>query len=204
VTSVSRPAISRAGRDALIEEATVDSNNEQEQITGLFTMLEEHLALPFDTAVLGMTVTVAMVDLTVAHEIAAIVSPRRRIRTSSRSRSEIAPTGARAPRSNLAHPPTDPGTPARCPPPPGTNPRNLQQSPLGRRAEIPDRRDPHRCSAFSHRRRRIDRSNASWSVTDSARTRAMMPESRPSSHQARPQSGPARTIALTAWLPAST
>ena len=35
-------------------------------------MLEDNLALPFGTSVLGMTVTVAKVDLTVSHEIVAI------------------------------------------------------------------------------------------------------------------------------------
>jgi len=58
--------------DTLIEEATVDCYNEHEQITGLFTMIDEHLALPFDTEVLGVTVTVTKVDLTVDHEIIAI------------------------------------------------------------------------------------------------------------------------------------
>jgi len=70
--SSSRPAISKAELDALIEEATVDCYNEAEQITGLFTMLEDHLALPFQSAVLGMTVTVAKVDLTGNDEIVAI------------------------------------------------------------------------------------------------------------------------------------
>ena len=58
--------------DALIEEATVDAYNEHEQITGLFTMLDEHLAVPFDTELLGITVTVQKVDLTVEHEIVAV------------------------------------------------------------------------------------------------------------------------------------
>ena len=55
----------------MIEEATVDAYNEHEQITGLFTMLDEHLAVPFDTELLGITVTVKD-DLTVEHEIVAI------------------------------------------------------------------------------------------------------------------------------------
>jgi hypothetical protein len=58
--------------DALIEEATVDAYNDQEQVTGLFTMLDEHLAVPFDTELLGVTVTVNKLDLTVEHEIIAI------------------------------------------------------------------------------------------------------------------------------------
>jgi len=58
--------------DALIEEATVDAYNDREQVTGLFTMLDEHLAVPFDTELLGVTVTVKKLDLTVEHEIIAI------------------------------------------------------------------------------------------------------------------------------------
>ncbi|MCM2578547.1 calcium-binding protein [Streptomyces meridianus] len=42
----------------MIEEATVDAYGEDEQRTGLFTMLEEHLDVPFTTVVLGVEVTV--------------------------------------------------------------------------------------------------------------------------------------------------
>ena len=38
---------------ALIEQATVDAYNESEQATGFFTMIEENLALPFVTQMLG-------------------------------------------------------------------------------------------------------------------------------------------------------
>ena len=67
-----RPKPSTKLLDAMIEEATVDAYNDEEQITGLFTMLEEHLALPFQTVVLGVTVTVTKIDLTVGNEIVAI------------------------------------------------------------------------------------------------------------------------------------
>jgi hypothetical protein len=70
--SSSRPAISKAALDALIDEATVDCYNEAEQVTGLFTMLEDHLALPFPTTVLGVTVTVTRVDLADNNQIVAI------------------------------------------------------------------------------------------------------------------------------------
>jgi Calcium binding len=63
---------SDARLDALIEEATVDCYNEEEQVTGLFTMLEGNLAVPFQTSVLGVSVTVASVDLTDNNEIVAI------------------------------------------------------------------------------------------------------------------------------------
>ncbi len=46
----------------LIEEATVDAHDESEQLVGLVTMLEEHLAVPFQTSVLGADVTVTRVD----------------------------------------------------------------------------------------------------------------------------------------------
>jgi hypothetical protein len=46
----------------MIEEATVDAYDASEQATGWFTMLEEHLALPFETDVLGILVTVAEIN----------------------------------------------------------------------------------------------------------------------------------------------
>lgn len=64
--------MTQAELDALIEEAIVDCYNDEEQITGLFTMIDEHLAVPFRTEVLGAEVTVAKVDLTIGHEIVAI------------------------------------------------------------------------------------------------------------------------------------
>ncbi|UQA94222.1 calcium-binding protein [Streptomyces halobius] len=50
--------------EALIAEATVDAYGEDEQLTGLFTMIEENLAVPFTTTVLGVEVNVIGVDLT--------------------------------------------------------------------------------------------------------------------------------------------
>jgi hypothetical protein len=70
--SSSRPKPSIKLLDTMIEEATIDAYSDEEQITGLFTMLEEHLALPFDTEVLGMNVTVRKIDLTAGNEIVAI------------------------------------------------------------------------------------------------------------------------------------
>lgn len=48
----------------LVAEAVVDCHDEGEQLTGLFAMIEENLALPFATRVLGVEVTVESVDLT--------------------------------------------------------------------------------------------------------------------------------------------
>jgi len=58
--------------DRLIAEATVDCYNESEEITGIFTMLEEELAVPFVTKLLGVEVTVERVDLNDAGEIVAV------------------------------------------------------------------------------------------------------------------------------------
>jgi hypothetical protein len=71
----SRPADPGQARlDALIEEATVDCYNEDEQVTGLYTMIEDNLALPFETSVLGMAVSVVSVDLSDGGQIVAICS----------------------------------------------------------------------------------------------------------------------------------
>jgi len=62
----------RAELDRLIEEATVDCYNESEQVTGLYTMIEDRLELPFQTELLDISVTVEAVDLTRRDEIVAI------------------------------------------------------------------------------------------------------------------------------------
>lgn len=67
-------SLSGAQLDAMVEEATVDCYNEDEQLTGLFTMIEENLVLPFETHVLGVRVTVESVDLRDRGEIVAICS----------------------------------------------------------------------------------------------------------------------------------
>jgi hypothetical protein len=58
----------------LIEEATVDCYNDDEQVTGLYTKVEEHLELPFETTVLGVKVTVGGVDLRDTGDIVALCS----------------------------------------------------------------------------------------------------------------------------------
>jgi hypothetical protein len=49
--------------DKLIEEATVDCSNEEEQASGFFTMIEENLAVPFATRVLGIAVSVVAIEM---------------------------------------------------------------------------------------------------------------------------------------------
>jgi hypothetical protein len=61
------PAVGRMSRkqlDALVEEATVDCYDEDEQLSGVYTMIEDNLAMPFRTTVLGVDVTVEDIDLT--------------------------------------------------------------------------------------------------------------------------------------------
>jgi hypothetical protein len=72
MTPPPQPTITNAELDALIEQATVDCYNEAEQLTGLFTMIEDALELPFKTSVLGMTVTVTGIDLTDTDQIVAV------------------------------------------------------------------------------------------------------------------------------------
>jgi hypothetical protein len=67
--------------DELIEQATVDANDESEQKIGFHTMLDEHLDLPFSTEVLGVEVAVEQVDISDDNHIVAIC---RRNRSSQR------------------------------------------------------------------------------------------------------------------------
>lgn len=62
----------RARLKALIEDAILDAYNESEQRTGFYTMLDEHLDMPFDTQILGATATVERIDMTGDMQIVAI------------------------------------------------------------------------------------------------------------------------------------
>jgi hypothetical protein len=64
--------LNKARLDELVEEAIVDCYNESEQVTGLYTMIEDNLAVPFETTVLGVPVTVVRVRLTSQDEIVAV------------------------------------------------------------------------------------------------------------------------------------
>ena len=66
------PSFSKANLEKLIEEAVVDAYTEEEQAVGFFTMMEEHLALPFSATVLGIDVVVEKVDMTRSGQIVAI------------------------------------------------------------------------------------------------------------------------------------
>jgi uncharacterized Zn finger protein len=63
---------SRDRLERLIAEATRDCYNESEECTGLLTMIQENLDLPFVTTVLGVAVTVTAIDITDGDRIAAV------------------------------------------------------------------------------------------------------------------------------------
>jgi hypothetical protein len=67
----------RAALEALVAEATVDCYNDSECVTGFYTMLDEHLDLPFQTSVLGTEVTVSGIDLTADERIVVICARGR-------------------------------------------------------------------------------------------------------------------------------
>jgi hypothetical protein len=54
---------SDAELDALVEQAIVDAYDEYEQLASFHVVIEEHLAVPFRTTVLGDEVTVTKIDL---------------------------------------------------------------------------------------------------------------------------------------------
>jgi hypothetical protein len=66
------PHLNKARLAEMIGEATVDAYGESEQTTGWFTMIDENLAVPFETKVLDVTVVVERVDLDETEHIVAI------------------------------------------------------------------------------------------------------------------------------------
>src|SRR5262245_11931327 len=58
--------------DELIEQAIVDAYGPAEQAVGFHATLEQELALPLNTAVLGVTVSVKKLDVTDRGEVVAI------------------------------------------------------------------------------------------------------------------------------------
>ena len=65
---------SNAKLDEMIEDAIVDAYDESEQTLGFYTMLEENLAMPFKTQVLGVEVVVDRIDMTDDEQIVAVCS----------------------------------------------------------------------------------------------------------------------------------
>ena len=71
------PRINKRRIEEMIEQATVDCHGESEQMTGWFTVLDEYLAVPFETTVLGFPVTVERVDLNRSEQIVAVCARGR-------------------------------------------------------------------------------------------------------------------------------
>lgn len=72
-----RGGLSMATLDRMIAEALVDAYGEDEQRVALYTMLEDHLTVPFRTNVLGVEMTIQRVDLTDDGQIVAICTRGR-------------------------------------------------------------------------------------------------------------------------------
>jgi hypothetical protein len=66
--------LSDAELDALVAQATVDAYDEYEQLASFHVVIEEHLAVPLRTTVLGVEVTVTKIDLLPGSGIVAICS----------------------------------------------------------------------------------------------------------------------------------
>lgn len=64
--------LSKVRLDELVEEALVDAYGESEQVTGFYTMMENDLRLPFETKILGTTVTVEGIDITENDQLVAV------------------------------------------------------------------------------------------------------------------------------------
>jgi len=69
---------SEAELDALIAQATVDCYNEGEELAGFAVMIEDNLAMPFETSVLGVTVTVKKIGQTDSGIVAICVRGKHR------------------------------------------------------------------------------------------------------------------------------
>lgn len=65
---------SRTDLEAMVAEATIDCYNDSECVTGFYTMIDEHLEVPFQTEVLGVDVTVTGIDMGDDDQIVAICS----------------------------------------------------------------------------------------------------------------------------------
>ena len=70
--------LSEAELDALIAQATVDCYNEDEELAGFAAMIEDNLAVPFETTVLGVTVSVRKIGQTESGIVAICVRGKHR------------------------------------------------------------------------------------------------------------------------------
>ncbi|MGO9255254.1 MAG: calcium-binding protein [Bryobacteraceae bacterium] len=64
--------LSKERLNELLQEATADAHDESEQAMGFQAVIEDELRLPFDTEMLGTTVTVESIDLTEDDRLVAV------------------------------------------------------------------------------------------------------------------------------------
>jgi hypothetical protein len=64
--------LSKARLEELVDDTLTDAYGESEQVTGIYTMLENDLHLPFETQILGMTATVESIDITEDDQLVAV------------------------------------------------------------------------------------------------------------------------------------
>ena len=69
--------LSKSELDEMIEEALVDAYGESEQVTALYTMIEENMSFPFESVILGAKVQIEKVDLTDDERIVFVCRRRR-------------------------------------------------------------------------------------------------------------------------------
>jgi hypothetical protein len=62
----------RSQLDVLITDATIDAYDESEQRMGFYTMIMDHLSLPFETTILGVPVVVESLEICAAEQLVAI------------------------------------------------------------------------------------------------------------------------------------
>lgn len=61
----------------MVAEATVDCHDDGEAVMGFYTMIGDHVEVPFHTCVLGVDVTVSDIDLSDSGQIVAICARGR-------------------------------------------------------------------------------------------------------------------------------
>lgn len=61
----------------MIRAATVDCYNESEEVTGWLTVIQDNLAVPFETCVLGTQAMVQRIELNAAGQIVAVCARGR-------------------------------------------------------------------------------------------------------------------------------
>ncbi len=75
-----KTTLSEERLEALVEEATVDAYDEYEQRSSFQCVLDQNLALPFTTKVLGVVVKVVEIDLSHGQIVAVCVRGKHRQR----------------------------------------------------------------------------------------------------------------------------